>query len=100
MPSRCKAAPQSTPAGDEWEDDTEHPWVCEHRWEGAAPFVRLRWLLMGESVTQTWKDDQHAHIAFTRGKSAFFAFTRGVNNVTGMGSLQEYNLTGIETGLP
>merc|ERR1712224_1177654 len=58
-PTRCKVAPEYTPAGDEWEDDPERPWVCEHRWEGVAPFVRLRWLLAGEDVTHTWKDDGH-----------------------------------------
>jgi len=99
-PLRCKTTPAETPRSDAWEEDEEHPWVCEHRWEGVAPFVRLRWLLDGEPVNKTWKDDDHGHIAFTRGKQAFFAFTRGKNMVTQSGSLQSFNLTGLETGLP
>eukprot|EP00438_Fugacium_kawagutii_P008335 Skav233349 [mRNA] locus=scaffold394:366389:372438:- [translate_table: standard] len=40
---RCRSTPSTSPVTDEYDQDTEHPWVCEHRWQGW-----LAWCATGE----------------------------------------------------
>ncbi|CAE7220120.1 Amy1 [Symbiodinium pilosum] len=97
----CRATPSTSPVTELYDQDTEHPWVCEHRWQGVPGLIRFRKLLLGPvaEVNQTWSDAR-GRVAFSIYKTAFVALSRGFNWVTQSGPDKPWRLQGINTTLP
>lgn len=107
-PSGCRSTPAGSPVADTYDNDTLHPWICEHRWEGIAGFVRLRKLLRPEvdwSIQHAWGDPEgrFAYALAPQGSAvshAFVALSRGFNTVSRYGPNASITLKGRNTGLP
>lgn len=99
---RCRPTPDSSPVTIEYDDDTELPWVCEHRWKGVAGLVRFRKLVKNDLPISLRFSDDNGHVAFGLGDVAFVAMNRGWNWFTQAGSNQTWSLadSNIKTSLP
>ncbi|CAL1160984.1 unnamed protein product [Cladocopium goreaui] len=101
---RCRSTPTTSPVTEEYDKDLDHPWVCEHRWQGVAGMVRFR-RIMGHAtpgeVTRwhTWSD-RLGHVAFGWDKVAFVALNHGFNWETQQGSNKSWSLVGLDSYLP
>lgn len=100
-PSRCKRTPTITPSDTAWDADPATPWVCEHRFDGVAGLVRFRkslgFLGLG-NITEPWTDSL-GHIAYSVADHAFVALSRGLNSLSGFGSEDAFDLTGVKTSM-
>eukprot|EP00435_Cladocopium_sp_Y103_P030702 s1368_g7.t1 len=101
---RCRSTPSTSPVTDAYDQDLEHPWVCEHRWQGVAGLVRFR-RLMGDlahgGVTR-WRlwSDKLGHAAFGLHNVSFVALNHGYNWETRTGSNKSWSLVGVDAYMP
>jgi hypothetical protein len=111
-PDLCKRTPEESPVNyTSWENDSETPWVCEHRWEGVAGMVRFRRAIANESWANVHQlfDDREGHFGYIIGSRsdlkdvrAFVALSRGFSKYTQHGpnsTLSLHNLS-LRVGLP
>ncbi|XP_055312392.1 alpha-amylase 2-like [Sitodiplosis mosellana] len=54
-------------------------WICEHRWNTTVNMVSFR-IAAGDAPILMWYDNEHSHVAFSRGNRAFIAFNREDND--------------------
>jgi hypothetical protein len=110
-PIFCKKTPEVSPVNrSSWDNDTNTPWVCEHRWDGVAGMVRFRRAIANyteDHVVPRLKD-KTGHLGYSIGEVAFVALSRGYNWFTKHGpnstlDLAKYNDTKTwnrKTGMP
>lgn len=117
-PTRCRESPKTSPVTEEYENDAERTWICEHRWLGMGGAVRLRREMLRSSdwnVEKPWpkstiyvgsvpKPEEAGKLRFSMSNGtsiiSFVAMAKGYNWVSRMGTNESWNLTGADIGLP
>jgi len=98
--TNCMATPTQSPLPSESSD--QNSWVCEHRWHGVAGLVAFRKACRGRAVTNLGNGGVDGRLAFRAGDDCMVALVRGSNWKwpQGFGSLGDWNLQGLQVGLP
>lgn len=103
-PFKCMRTPDSSPISTSIDHDLDRPWVCQHRWTGMPGLVRFRRQILNKGYgipdVNKWTHDKKGHFAYSIGKEAFVALSRGYNWLQNSGNGEAFNLTGIETSIP
>jgi glycogen synthase/glycosidase len=94
-PAKCKITPTHSPVNLSWDNDTDRPWVCEHRWDGVAGMVQFRRAISNYTLVHVVArlKDKKGHLGYSIGDAAFVALSRGYNWLTEHGPNASLNLT-------
>jgi len=100
-PTRCRSKPQTSPVEANWDEDEQHPWICDHRWSGVSAMIRFRKLVYRDRDPKTMSPinimknkwfDQFGRIAYSTGAVGWVGLSRGYNTLSACGSNETKNL--------